>query len=74
MEFYLDEYEQKELDKWNAEHYPRCTMGGGSDSISPCGAIGGRLTYCFTPTDLGITTVIKCACGEEVNVTNFDEW
>lgn len=38
------------------------------------GAIGGRLTYCFTPTSLGTIASVKCACGEEITLTDFSEW
>jgi len=38
------------------------------------GAIGGGLTFCFTPTGLGNIEVVKCACGAELNLTEFDKW
>lgn len=38
------------------------------------GAIGGRLTYCFTNTSIGMITIIRCACGEEIPLTDFEEW
>ena len=39
------------------------------------GAIGGRITYCFTATGLGIILVVKDAVTkQELNVTDFDNW
>lgn len=39
------------------------------------GAIGGALTYCFTPTSLGVCVVVKHAgTNAEINVTDFDSW
>jgi hypothetical protein len=38
------------------------------------GAIGGRLTYAFTPTGLGIICKIICACGEEIDCTDYEGW
>lgn len=38
------------------------------------GAIGGRFSYRFIPTSLGVITVVQCACGKEKNVTDFDKW
>lgn len=38
------------------------------------GAIGGQLTWCFTQTGLGEILVIKCMCGAEKNLTDFDSW
>ena len=28
------------------------------------GAIGGRFTYCLTPTSIGVCGAVKCSCGE----------
>lgn len=38
------------------------------------GAIGGSLSYEFTPTGLGRTIVVRCICGEEFNATDFEDW
>jgi hypothetical protein len=61
--FTLDMEQEKRLDTWK-------------ENIKPMdvGAIGGEYTYCFTPTSLGIICVVKHASGQEINLTNFDEW
>lgn len=39
------------------------------------GAIGGRLTYQFTPTNIGlITKVLDPIDKTELDVTNYEEW
>ena len=38
------------------------------------GACGGALTFSFTPTGLGLVTKVKCACGEEANLTTYEDW
>ncbi len=38
------------------------------------GAIGGRLSYTFTPTSLGCIIKVKCGCGAELDLTAYDEW
>lgn len=39
------------------------------------GAIGGRFTYSFTPTNLGIVVKIKDELDQtEVDVTDYDSW
>jgi hypothetical protein len=39
------------------------------------GTIGGGLTYCFTPTGLGdIVVVREATTGEEINVTDYENW
>ena len=38
------------------------------------GAISGRITYCFTNTSLGQIIKVKCACGEEIDLTDYNDW
>ena len=64
----LDEKELQQYVEWNTKHKPMCS------AYMNDGAIGGRLTFCFTPTGLGMCTEIKCMCGETINVTNFEDW
>jgi len=45
--FSLNQQQLAKLNKWIESHDPK----------RYCGAIGGRYTYCFTPTSLG--TIIK---------------
>lgn len=63
--FVLDDSEMKQVYEWSYNH--NCT-------VTDVGAIGGRLTYQFTPTGLGDIQEVICACGEELNLTNFEDW
>jgi len=38
------------------------------------GAIGGRLTYKFTPTGVGCCFVVECVCGESVDLSGYEDW
>ena len=39
------------------------------------GAIGGHLTYCFTPTGLGIIVQVQCGrCKEKLDISEYDHW
>jgi len=38
------------------------------------GAIGGGLTYSFTPTSLGTVETVQCACGAKLCLTHFEDW
>lgn len=38
------------------------------------GAIGGRFTWSFTPTGLGVIVNISCACGEKEDLTDVESW
>ena len=64
MKFSIGRYELKTLSEWTHD----CSLG------SDQGAIGGPLTYTFTPNNLGIVTKVICACGEEKDLTDYDEW
>jgi len=68
--FEIDENDTVKILKWANEHNENCPF----EDPDKVGAIGGRFTYCFTPTSLGCIVVIKCACGEELNLTNIDDW
>ena len=64
--FVILKHEQKKLDEWMKEH--EC------DLVNYSGAIGGRLTYSFTPTSVGCITRVTCGCGDEITLTDFNDW
>lgn len=68
--FELGKDELKELNRWEADHNKTCIYANPMNQ----GAIGGRFTYSFTPTGLGVISKIDCACGESVDLTNYNEW
>jgi len=43
-------------------------------SLKNYGAIGGAITFEFTPTGLGMSQSVKCACGASINLTNYEDW
>jgi len=38
------------------------------------GSIGGAYTWEFTPTSIGMAVVVKCSCGEELNISDYENW
>lgn len=64
MKFYLDVKQLVSFNKWHKEHKQVC-------ELTYAGAIGGRLTYSFTPTGLGTVVRVKCACDEEIDLTDY---
>lgn len=33
-----------------------------------------QVTYTFTPTQEGLVIKVRCSCGEEEDITDYDEW
>lgn len=65
-EFRLTWREQALADKFKDRHRKK----HGRDNT----AIGGRFTYSFTHTSLGLITSIACACRKKKTLTDFSEW
>jgi len=61
---------QKEHDE--AKHMPIDGKGKGKFRYS--GAIGGAYTWETTGTSLGQVTVVRCTCGEAIDVSDYDSW
>lgn len=85
MIFTITETEQQQIDEWLEKlrpeliehlkkinpHYADIAM----DGELYVGAIGGELTYCFTPTSLGTTTIIReNISGNTLDLTDYNSW
>jgi hypothetical protein len=68
--FSLSQKEAENLRIWLERHDENCRF---ADRASQ-GAAGGRLSYTFTPTGIGCGIKVGCACGEKVDVTDYDSW
>jgi hypothetical protein len=73
-EFRIPENALPDFDVWRADHEPECTLPVDPLGDKYAGAIGGRWTYSFTPTGLGTVIKIRCGCGAECDLTNYDDW
>lgn len=65
--FVLSEEESKRADDWITAH--ECPRRGKNS-----GAIGGRTTFQFTSTTLGVIGVVACACGASEAFTDMSDW
>lgn len=63
--------EDDELAKLNAWDH-QCKWHGTPDRYA--GAIGGELTFSFTPTSLGRIAKVRCGCGAEIDLTEYSAW
>jgi hypothetical protein len=61
--FNLDEDQKTKAVNWLDKHKKRC-------KIKDSGAIGGKYFYEFRPNSIGVIITLKCACGEQIDLTN----
>lgn len=75
--FSLDVEETQKYLAWEAAHHTKqnCKFfDDGKSPICPVGAIGGRVSFRFTITGVGVIVVVECACGDKKDLTNYDLW
>lgn len=69
--FQLTKQEVQRLKEWDELHI--ITHHGGKDPDNT--PIGGRLTFEFTPTSLGVIVQVRCACKQDTcDLTDYDAW
>lgn len=67
MKFEIDKLDLPKFNKWREEH--DCDFRPTPENPYPdIGAIGGTLTYSFTPTSIGTIVKVECACGSSVSL------
>ena len=92
MKFEITPEEQEKITTWlHDEVYPiiiekqKANSTGNNPFMDMChedgypyeGAIGGGLTYEFTPNSIGLTTMVKYSNGGdifELNLTCYEDW
>lgn len=73
--FILADTELEAYELWRTEHNKTCPYyDDGTKAVSPQGAIGGRITFRFTPTGIGTAVGVECACGTKQNLTDYSNW
>jgi hypothetical protein len=63
MTFLLSDIQLEQLVEWKAT-LPKL----------PSSAIEGAFTYSFTPTAIGIDVTVRYWNGEEINISNYEDW
>jgi hypothetical protein len=71
--FEIDAEQAAKIAAWSAEQDKKWAEQQGQREPY-YGAIGGELTYEFTPTSLGVVTKVKHATGVVLDVTDYDSW
>lgn len=71
--FTLDPAELSKLHTWMAEQDAKLITEGRDPK--EVGAIGGRYTYCFTPTGIGCVVVVHDDLTDsQLDVTDYSTW
>jgi len=70
MKFEMNHKEKIEANKCINEHNKECELV--KNDINA--AIGGRISYTFTSTGLGVACGVKCACGWHKECTDVSKW
>ncbi len=68
--YQLGKEELAKLEVWLEDHNKTCSLA----KVENQGAIGGRLTYYFTETGLGVVVKVLCACGASCDLSDYDSW
>ena len=69
--FNLTDKDYKKINEWREKHDKKCKL------YMNDGAIGGRISYIFTPTSLGVICTVECACKSEdskIDLTDYENW
>ena len=68
--FIMNENESIEANRTIKKHNKDCVIYNGGVHA----AIGGRISYYFTPTGLGMACGVQCACGWSKECTDVSDW
>lgn len=68
--FEISEKEYETYREWYEEH----KKTGCHFATGYTGAIGGGISVIFYPTSLGAAVTVRCDCGEEINITDYEAW
>lgn len=78
MIFEIPKEEVEVYDKWFKRHHTKhgsCRKAVKErGEYSAHGAIDGHLTFEFMGTSLGQICVVRCTCGDKINLTEKSDW
>ena len=69
--YYLSKEQREVAKEWIKKHNAERHILPG-EKYRYAGACGGAFTWCFTSTSLGVVSVLECACGERIDVSDYD--
>lgn len=70
MKFELSKSQLKQVKEWDdSKSGHKCAYKPEHGAKKYCGAIGGHLSYTFTPTSIGDVIEVNCGCGAKLDIT-----
>ncbi len=63
--FPISEEEEKKITEWQNKHLKKKHWDKEHDCPKSAGAIGGRFSYHFVPTSIGVIGEVHCTCGKK---------
>lgn len=70
--FPISEEEEKKIAEWQKKHLKKKHWDKEHDCPKSAGAIGGRFSYHFIPTSIGVIGEVKCSCGKKFCFQELD--
>jgi len=61
-------------EKYRAFLLHECHYNSYTNPNAKTGAIGGAMSYSFSPTSLGTAIQVKCACGKLEDISDYENW
>lgn len=68
---YVSKQQREAAREWMTKHDAERHISPGK-TFRYAGAIGGAYTWCVTRTSLGQVITVECACGEKLDVSDYD--
>ena len=73
LTFRLTREQDLEIVEWCNAH-DKAKHGATEEEPRYSGSIGGAYTYMFVPTGIGLGVRVSCSCGEEIDVSHYEDW
>lgn len=72
MQFSISHKEKRTLETWLMEHEKKCRYWVENAPRPICPSPDSPLVYIFQPSAIATFCTVRCRCGEEVNITDYD--
>ncbi len=71
--FDVSETQSDKAKKWIDHHDKEKHIKAGG-KYRYTGASGGAYSWKFTPTTIGLVISMECSCGDQIDLTDYNDW